>query len=488
MIMKRILYITLFLLVPVIPLLAQNRQIYNEQINILSQEVEHKGDSLYIHLVVDISNLKVDKNRSLTLTPILGAIEGQLELPYLLINGTTRHKVYQRSQSLGNDEANGSVYEVVKLDRNSTRELHYHHALLYQKWMETAYLDIKEDLCGCGGHQQMVNVERVMDDILPEVIVPEVNPSLAYIQPKVEMVKYRSEQWESYIDFPVNKSTIIPDYLNNAKELAKIQNALKAVRTDNNLTVTRIDIIGFASPEGGIAYNENLSRSRAESFRKYLASDLDFPANIYDVQYGGENWDGLLTAVQTSDLKDKDAIVSIIKNTSDINQRKSKLKSLGGGSPYNRMLKDIYPTLRKVIFNAHYTVQGFSVDKAKELIKARPQQLSLDEMFQVASTYQKGSNDFIDVFETAVRMYPEDQVANLNAAAAALSVKNIKNAEKYLNKADKNTPEYSNNIGVLYLLQENLEQAKNYFSKAAKSGLDSAMHNLEEVEKKIQNK
>lgn len=488
MIMRKILYISLFLLLPVIPLLAQQKQIYNEQINITTQEVEHKGDSLYIHLVVDISNLSVDKNRSLTLTPMLGAIEKQIELPYMLINGTTRHKVYQRSQSLGDDNAVGSLYEVVKLDRNSKRELHYHHALLFQKWMESAYLDIEEDLCGCGGHQQMVNTERIIDDILPVKVTPEINPLLAYIQPKVESVKYRSEQWESYIDFPVSKSSIIPDYLGNAKELAKIQDALKAVRTDNNLTVTRIDIIGFASPEGGVVYNENLSRSRAESFKKYLTSDLDFPTNMYDVQYGGENWEGLLAAVQSSDLKDKNAIVDIIKNTSDVDQRKNKLKSLEGGIPYNRMLKDIYPTLRKVIFNAHYTVQGFSVDKAKELIKTRPQQLSLDEMFQVAGTYKKGSNDFIDVFETAVRMYPDDQIANLNAAAAALSVKNVKNAEKYLDKADKSTPEYINNAGVLYLLQDNLEQARNYFSKAAKSGLDVAKQNLEEVEKKIQNK
>ena len=51
----------------------------------------------------------------------------------------------------------------------------------------------------------------------------------------------------------------------------------------------------------------------------------------------------------------------------------------------------------------------------------RPQNLSLNEMYLVANTYSNGSREFINVFETAVRLFPEDDVAKLNAAIAALS-------------------------------------------------------------------
>ena len=61
------------------------------------------------------------------------------------------------------------------------------------------------------------------------------------------------------------------------------------------------------------------------------------------------------------------------------------------------------------------------MEEAKEIIKTRPQNLSLNEMFLVANTYPTGSQEFIDVFETAVQMYPQSEIANINAATAALS-------------------------------------------------------------------
>lgn len=55
-------------------------------------------------------------------------------------------------------------------------------------------------------------------------------------------------------------------------------------------------------------------------------------------------------------------------------------------------------------------------------------------MFLVANTYPKGSQEFIDVFETAVRMYPDSEIANMNAATAALSRNDLISAERYLKR------------------------------------------------------
>lgn len=486
--MKKITYISIIALLFALVMPVTAQQIYKGQINISSGTMERQGDSVYIHMIVDLSRLQLDRNRSLTLTPILTATTMQKELPDILINGTTRHKAYLRSQALGgSDNLNTASYKVVKLDKKTKGQLHYRQTVAYEQWMNAAHVDMKEDLCGCGGHQQEVAIERVIES-MPPVITPYiVTPQISYIQPTVEEVKSRSEQWETFLDFPVNKTNILPDYMNNPTELGKIENMLKTVRADNNLTVTRIDITGFASPEGGVAHNEKLSEGRAEAFKKYLTTKLDFPANTYHVQYGGENWDGLLTAVEASNMADKDAIIDILKNTSDVNARKNKLKALKNGVPYRQMLTEIYPKLRKVTSSAYYTVRGFSVDEAKEVMKTRPQQLSLDEMFRISNTHQAGSKPFTDVFETAVRMFPNDKVANLNAAAAALAANNTASAERYLMKADTSSPEYANNMGILYLQKGDLQQAKAQFTKAAQSGIQSAQYNLQEVNKKIEN-
>ena len=68
-------------------------------------------------------------------------------------------------------------------------------------------------------------------------------------------------------------------------------------------------------------------------------------------------------------------------------------------------------------------------------MKTKPQQLSLNEMFMVAQTYEPGSKDFNEVMETAVRMFPSDPIANLNAAITRLNAGDAEGAKPYLDKA-----------------------------------------------------
>lgn len=85
-----------------------------------------------------------------------------------------------------------------------------------------------------------------------------------------------------------------------------------------------------------------------------------------------------------------------------------------------------------------------------------------------------------------VRVYPNDPTANLNAAAAALLKKDLTSAERFLQKSRRNTPAYYNNMGVLYLLQNNLARAKGYFQRALElsPSLEVAKKNLLEIQKK----
>ena len=127
------------------------------------------------------------------------------------------------------------------------------------------------------------------------------------------------------------------------------------------------------------------------------------------------------------------------------------------------------------------------MEEAKVVIKTRPQNLSLNEMFMVANSYPVGSQEFVDVFEVAVRMYPENEVANMNAAAAAILRKDTVSAERYLNKVNTPSPEYINSLGVIALLKGEYESAEKNLKKAADSGLEAASDNLAELAKKKAN-
>jgi tetratricopeptide (TPR) repeat protein len=242
-------------------------------------------------------------------------------------------------------------------------------------------------------------------------------------------------------------------------------------------------ITGFASPEGNIQMNNQLSRGRAEALRNFLSMRSGIPPRLYRIGNGGEDWDGLARMVQNSYIEPKGAILSIIRTYMG-EERKDRLKALGGGAVYQRLLQEFYPKLRRVVSRIDYTVRGFNVEEAKQVIKVRPQQLSLNEMFLVANTYPEGSKEFMSVFEIAVRVFPNDPVANLNAAASALLEKDLAKAERYLQKAKKNTPAYYNNLGVLSMLQNNNARARNLFLRAAENKLDAARKNLDELRKK----
>ena len=163
-------------------------------------------------------------------------------------------------------------------------------------------------------------------------------------------------------------------------------------------------------------------------------------------------------------------------------QPDAKEKALLKKAPqaYHYLLQNVWPSLRRTDYTIEYDVQAFNVEKAREVIKTRPQKLSLQEMYLVAQTYPKGSAEFNNVFDIAVRMFPEDKLANLNAASAAIERGDKVSAEKYLLKAG-DSAEANNARGCLAAMKEDYQTAKQYFEKAVAGGLKEAQENLDKV-------
>lgn len=173
---------------------------------------------------------------------------------------------------------------------------------------------------------------------------------------------------------------------------------------------------------------------------------LDYIRGLYDfgdarmtVDYEPEDWEGLERAVAEGDLADKEALLAIIRDPAitDPDRRDARLKTVAGGAPYRFLLQEVYPALRHSDYGVSYTIRAFTTEEARDLIYKNPAQLSLEEMYRVAQTYEAGSPEYNEVFEIAVRMYPDDPVSNLNAANTALLNGNTPAARRYLAKAQE---------------------------------------------------
>lgn len=474
------IFVVCLLVVASIPLMAQ-QQIYKGEIEITSVELRRQDNTLHINMQLDMTRLQVDRERALTLTPVLSEGAHRVELPFILINGTMKHKAYVRAMAIDRDLSEMTQpYGVLRAGRDTKDVLDYSIVLPYESWMSDADFVVVEDLCGCGGHVQEVNEEPIL---LP--LPYEMQPIVICAQPREELVKLRSERREVQLDFPVGKIKILPDYMNNRKELSRIESFLDEIRTDKNIEVTRVDITGYASPEGTLEHNEWLACERAKALKERLMAQKLFPSDVYSVKNGEENWDGLLKLLRNSTVEGKEEIMALIKNTKDVNVRKKELRDFDNGKPYRQMLVDLYPKLRKVECFVSFHVRNLSVEEGKEMLETNPRYLSLDEMYRIANSYPADSEEFRRVFEIAVRTYPNDPIANLNAAAVALSRKDTLQAKMYLDKADKNAPEYENNLGVYYMLTGELDKAKGELTQALQKGISVAQDNLFEIEKRL---
>ena len=186
-------------------------------------------------------------------------------------------------------------------------------------------------------------------------------------------------------------------------------------------------------------------------------------------------------------MPDKAELLAIIRanEPADYDQRERKLKTLNGGTSYRKLLSEVYPSLRHSDYTVDFTIRNFTVDEAKELVFTDPSQLSLNEMFQVAQTYEAGSAEFNEVFEIAVRMYPNDPVSNLNAAISAVQAKQFDKARRYLAKA-QDCPEKQLAEAALFMHEGKLDEAESLLNtlKDTPSVSIQANENLKQIEAK----
>lgn len=434
---------------------------------------------LEVSMDLSLDSLRLASNRFIKLTPVVTDGENARTLPPVIIAGRKQNIMYRRVREK-EYEKEGTAPVVIRRKNKTVQTVAYQDTVGYAQWMEVAGLEVAEDLCGCGGDPLAQETTPLTTWNFEPPLRME-TPSMAFSVPKAEVVKVRMETGSAFLDFPVNQTVIYPDYRRNESELAKIRATIDLVKNDPNTRITHIGIHGYASPEGSYQNNTRLAQGRAEALKEYVRKQYHFADSLFDVRSTPEDWEGLRRYVAGSDMQHKDVLLAIIDGPLEPDPKNWKLQTVGNRKPYDFLLKNVYPALRHSDYTVQYTVRHFSVEEAKQQLKTRPQLLSLEEMFAVAKTYDPGSSEFKEVFSTAVRLFPDDETANLNAACICLEEGNIERAEQYLAKAGS-SPEAVHAQGVLAMLKGDYEQAMLLLKQAEQAGVTQAEENLKRVQ------
>lgn len=463
--MKKRLYFLLCLL-PVLSGKAQT--LYNNQVRIDKEAITRNEDNNMLSINMDIvmqENLKLSSNNVATLTPFLESNGRTKILPSIVVYGRKREIVNKRNNVVPQD-----TYSVIRYKRNQEQVINYKQAFPFEAWMGDAKVKLNVDVCGCCDLKEDASGELITQlNISPM----QLQPAISYITPQAEAVKRRAIEGSAFLDFPVNKTVIYPEYRRNTIELAKIRATIDSVRNDDKTTLSNIKIHGYASPEGSYSNNTRLAKGRTQALVDYVTGYYKFDEKLITSEYTPEDWKGFRKFIVSSSLDKKEQILNLIDNSGlDIDKKERQIAQLVGPQTYKYILEECYPALRHSDYTVNYTVRDFNVEEAKEIIKTRPQLLSLEEIYRVAESCQPGSEEFNHSFLVAATMFPDDPIANLNAGAMEIQKGgDLTIAKKHLAKADQKAPETLNNLGVIALMEGDYDTAEKYFNAAKAGGL-----------------
>lgn len=455
---------------------AEQQGVAGGQVRVENKQFRKVGDKVKVAMDIRLDDLKLKSNRGLMLMPMMVNGEDTLRMQAVEVLGRKRYIYWQRNGATMTE--NPLVVE--RRHNGEQQTVAYKTEVSYEDWMTNSSLVLAEDNCGCT--QSLLGNALTSDG--GEALLGPWKCAYAYVEPDPEPVKERHESGVARLNFHLDKYDIVPSLGNNRAELDSIRRTIDKVRDDADVKITSIELHGYASPDGNYYHNADLARNRIRALYLYLRDMYNLPDGLYRNNTTPEDWEGAIAQVRKSDLIKKDEVLRIMESEMHPDQKEAQLR-LKTPADYRFLVDNVFPGLRRTEYTVNYDVRNFNLEEARKLINTRPQKLSLKEMYVVANSYERGSEEYKHAYDVAVAMFPNDETANVNAAYVALDGGDLGRAERYLKRAG-NTPQAENARGALEVLRGNFDKARSHFQKAADAGLQEAVENLRELKRRLQ--
>ena len=148
----------------------------------------------------------------------------------------------------------------------------------------------------------------------------------------------------------------------NGQRLKRLPWRILAERSDSSLFISKVLVVGGASPEGSIKLNRWLSEQRAERLFDYVCRYYPMADTLKTSVFLGRDWNGLYRLVQNDanvpyreeTLEILNGIVSAVAGGEDGEREMHRLRQLRGGVPYNYMYRNLFPELRSSVLYVWY--------------------------------------------------------------------------------------------------------------------------------------
>lgn len=306
------------------------------------------------------------------------------------------------------------------------------------------------------------------------------------------------EMQEADIKFLIQQSNL-RNSETRSQEMKDLRAAIKEADSNEKKAINKLEVSGYASPDGGLDLNEKLATDRQKNAQKFLQRQLKRDKIQTEIasEITAEDWAGFQAAMENSNMQDKDLVLRVLSMYSDPEEREAQIKNLS--SVYKTIAEEILPALRRSRLILTTDLIGKSDEEIADLAHNDPAQLNVEELLYAATLtnnsaeklaiYQKVIAQYGDyraynnmgmlyfaqsniaearrAYNKALELQPNNADVNYNAALAAMADNDLAKAEQYLGKAAGTKGDLAAAMGTLYTMKGDYKAAKSAYGNAA---------------------
>ena len=374
--------------------------------------VQSASNGDFLELNYTITPAKPGSAYSLVITPMLCGLKDTVRLEPTIIRGTRNARKYHRDMRLNHKQQTELPYRTAKQADPIVGQMAFDvHNIDWMK-EEPLTLCVLTEQEGCC-KVETLSVEcsdpiryeapkkvftfvpalaDVADDTGVAGALMKDNPVLEHIskyRPYDSSRILRKEKDMLYVHFPLDKTTLLRDFRDNAPILDRIVDITRQIMADSTSHVVKIQIIGLASVEGPQSRNLQLGKGRAEALKRYVQGHVATPDDLYECVNGGEAWTELRDQINDSDSHYRQQMLDIIDSEPNLDRREAKLKALDRGKAYAYLRDNVLSDQRnsgyvRIYYDYVPDAAAATINKASALLR----QEKYDEALQLLRTVQ----------------------------------------------------------------------------------------------------
>lgn len=294
---------------------------------------------------------------------------------------------------------------------------------------------------------------------------------------KDKFVKTIPRSQKTNIFFTINQSQVRPAEMNSAE--------MKAFKefTSNGISKAfdfkNMNVSAYASPDGELTLNGNLAENRAKEATKAMIAmfkdkkmklDVATTDAFYNKVTTAEDWDGFKKEMEASSIPDKDLILRVLTMYPDGDTREREIKNLS--KTYTEVADKILPKLRRAVLTLNAEEKSRTDEQIKALASVSADSLSVEEILY-AATLTTDINVKLEIYKKAEAKYSNDWRTSNNVGMIYLMQNKLNDAETHLKKADAlsaNNAVINNNLGIVARWKGDRKSAMELYKKATNGG------------------